>query len=63
MTVPFDISLAFNVALSLLLIASEALPFIKSNDYNGLLQMLMKKLTAKEEKELVEEADYDDGEH
>jgi hypothetical protein len=40
-----SISLAFNVALALLLTISEALPFIKSRDYNGLLDFIAHKLS------------------
>jgi hypothetical protein len=41
------ISLAFNVALAVLLTVSEALPFIKSRDYNGLLDFIVRKLGKK----------------
>lgn len=50
MNTGIDVSLAFNVALGLLLVASEALPFIKSRDYNGLLDFIVRKLTKKDDK-------------
>lgn len=38
---PFVIT---NIVVSVLLLASEAMPFIRSNDYNGLLDLIVKKL-------------------
>lgn len=45
-----DPTLTVNVILGILLVVSEALPFIKSRDYNGLLDFIVRKLTKKDDK-------------
>lgn len=41
-----DISLIIGSAITVLLIVSEALPFVRSNDYNGLAHFLLTKIRA-----------------
>jgi hypothetical protein len=43
-----NIGLYINVTLGVLLIVSEALPFIKSKDYNGLLHFMAKKVQGRQ---------------
>jgi hypothetical protein len=44
-----------SIALGVLLLASEVLPFIKSNDYNGFLHWVAHKLYPKKEGVAVDE--------
>jgi hypothetical protein len=37
------VSVYFNIAISILLFISEALPFVKQNNYNGVLDLIHKR--------------------
>lgn len=50
-----EASTAISAAIGLLLLISEVLPFVKSHDYNGLVDFLVKKLSAPHVQEVVDD--------